>query len=159
MNKFRKQIDDAAGKICEALIPVNQEIYLGKGKEVALCTLGSIDLLKEISSSSLMDRVVVVGRLLSENKGIDTIIRYTAAHPDLRSIVLCGKEVKGHFAGQSLLALHRNGIDNNGRIIGARGPYPILESTIEQIRSFQNQVMIHDMVGVTDLKKIGALVS
>lgn len=49
MTTLKKKFDDAAGKVCEALIPVRHELFKGRGKEVAICTLGSIDLLEEIS--------------------------------------------------------------------------------------------------------------
>lgn len=159
MTGLKEKFDDAAGKVCEALIPVKHETFVGRGKEVAICTLGSIDLLEEISRSELMGRVSIAGRLLSENKGIDAIIGYANAHPDLRRIVLCGKEVKGHSAGQALLCLHKNGVDENNRIIGAKGPYPILESPKDQIMSFRKQVTIDDLAGVTDLERISGLVA
>jgi tetrahydromethanopterin S-methyltransferase subunit A len=106
-------------------------IYLGRGKELAICTLSSIGLLNKISKSDIMDGVAIAGRLLSENRDIDAIIRFTLEHPDdLRRIIVCGKEVKGHRAGQALLTLARNGIDRDGKIIGALGPYPILKSPV-----------------------------
>lgn len=156
---LKKKFDDAAGKVCEALIPVRYELFHGKGKQVAICTLGSIDLLEAISRSEIMDHIAVAGRLLSENKGIDSMIRYASKHHELKRIVLCGKEVKGHLAGQALLALNRNGVDANNRIIGAKGPYSTLESTKEQIEAFRRQVEIVDLAGVTDIDKIAALVS
>jgi tetrahydromethanopterin S-methyltransferase subunit A len=159
MTELKKKFDDAAGKVCEALIPVKHEFFTGRGKEVAICTLGSIDLLEEISRSDLMGRVALAGRLLSENKGIDAIIGYAHKNPALRRIVLCGKEVKGHYAGQALISLHENGVDRNNRIIGAKGPYPTLESPKAQIESFRKQVTIDDLVGVTDLERISALVA
>lgn len=73
--------------------------------------------------------------------------------------MLCGKEVKGHHAGQALLALHKNGVDRNSRIIGAKGPYPTLESSKDKIESFRKQVAIDDLVGVTDLERISILVA
>jgi tetrahydromethanopterin S-methyltransferase subunit A len=156
---FKKKFDDAAGKICEALIPVKHESFEGRGKEVAICTLGSIDLLEEISKSEIMGKVAIAGRLLSENKGIDAIIDYAFAHPCLKRIVVCGREVKGHLAGQALLALHRNGIDGQGRIIGAEGPYPILLSPREKVEAFRKQVKIIDMTGVIDLEKLAPLIA
>lgn len=159
MTGLKRKFDDAAGKVCEALIPIKHELFKGRGKEVAICTLGSIDLLEEISRSELMEKVALAGRLLSENKGIDTIIAYAVSHPDLRRIVLCGKEVKGHYAGQALIALHKNGVDRDNRIIGAKGPYPTLESPKDQIELFRKQVEIDDLVGVTDLERISALVA
>jgi tetrahydromethanopterin S-methyltransferase subunit A len=38
-----------------------------------------------------MDKILIVGRLLSENKGNDAIIRFTLAHPELHYIIVCGK--------------------------------------------------------------------
>jgi tetrahydromethanopterin S-methyltransferase subunit A len=40
-----KRLEDAAGKLCEALLPIKHEYYLGEGDRVAICTLSSNDLL------------------------------------------------------------------------------------------------------------------
>jgi tetrahydromethanopterin S-methyltransferase subunit A len=150
----RKKFDDVAGKICEAVIPVRHDRFKGMGSKVAIFTLGSMGLLEEISKSKVMDRVAIAGRLLSENRGVDAIIQFALLHPDLERIVLCGKEVKGHLAGQALLSLCTNGVDSEGRIVGAKGPYPIVKSTVEQVDAFRSQVNVVDMVGVTDLGAI-----
>lgn len=152
----KKRFDDAAGRICEAVLPIRHEYYLGSGKELAICTLSSIGLLKEISKSEIMNKVAIAGRLLSENNGIDAIIKFTLEHPDLRSIMVCGKEVKGHRAGQALLALARNGVDSDGRIIGALGPYPMLRSSSQDVDAFRKQVEISDMIGTVDAAKLVA---
>lgn len=151
---IKKKFDDAAGRVCEAVIPVKHERFEGGGREVAICTLGSIDLLEAISASPLMAQVAIAGRLLSENKGIDAIIQFASSHPDLKRIVLCGKEVRGHMAGQALLSLHKNGIDSDGRIVGALGPYPSVKSPREMVDRFRKQVDVIDMIGVTDLGQI-----
>lgn len=150
----RKRFDDIAGKVCEAVIPVRHDRFEGRGSKVAVCTLGSIGLLEEISRSKIMDRVAIAGRLLSENKGIDAIIQFSISHPDLERLVLCGKEVKGHMAGQALLSLCKNGVDPHGRIVGAKGPYPSVKSTVAQVDAFRSRVHVVDMVGVTDLGTI-----
>ncbi len=155
--RIRKKFDDVAGKLCEAVLPIKHEYYLGRGKELAICTLSSIDLLEKISSKSdLMNKVAIAGRLLSENRGIDTMVKFALDHPDLRRIIVCGKEVKGHRAGQALLALARNGINRDGRIIGALGPYPILKSPADDVDAFRRQVEIIDMIGTTDIEKLVA---
>ncbi len=153
---IRKKFDEAAGKVCEAILPIKHEYYRGRGNELAICTLSSIGLLEEISKSDLMERVAIVGRLLSENRGIDTMIRFVLEHPDLQRIIVCGKEVKGHRAGQALLALAKNGMDRNGRIIGAIGPYPIIKSQAKDVDAFRHQVEILDMIGTTDIEKLVA---
>jgi tetrahydromethanopterin S-methyltransferase subunit A len=151
----KRLFDDAVGKICEALIPLKHEYYIGKGKSVAICTLSSIDLLEEISTSNIMNRILIVGRLLSENEGIDTIIKFVLDHIGLQYIIICGKEVKGHQAGQALISLYKNGMNNDGRIIGAKGPYPVLRSSQKDIEEFRKQIIIlSDLREIDDIKKI-----
>lgn len=156
---IKKKIDDTLGKICEALLPIRHKYYIGNGKEIAICTLSSIDVLEEISKSIIMSKISIAGRLLSENKGIDAMIKFTLTHPNLRRIIVCGQEVKGHSAGQALLSLYENGIDRNGRIIGAISPYPIIKSTDSEVNAFRKQIVISNIIGVESIEKIRALVA
>jgi tetrahydromethanopterin S-methyltransferase subunit A len=157
MMPIMKRLEDGAGSLCKALVPIKHEYYLGAGKSVAICTLSSIDLLETISKSSLMNKVLIAGRLLSENKGIDAMIAFTMQHPELKRILLCGKEVKGHRAGQALLALARNSVDSSGRIIGAIGPNPIVKRCAQDVDIFRRQVQIIDLIGIVDIRKIAQL--
>jgi tetrahydromethanopterin S-methyltransferase subunit A len=154
MTPIREILGDVAGKLCKALLPIRHEYYLGTGKTVGVCTLSSTNLLKQISTSYIMDTIAIAGRLLSENKGIDAIINFALEHPELRWIIVCGEEVKGHRAGQALIALARNGVDTTGKIIGAHGPYPILKSSAYAIEAFRRQVQILDMIGVVNIDVI-----
>jgi tetrahydromethanopterin S-methyltransferase subunit A len=154
MRITKRKLEDGAGKLCKVLLPLRQEYYLGSGKSTAICTLSSFDLLGMISGSSLMDKVLIAGRLLSENKGIDAIIGFTVNHPELNRIILCGKEVKGHRAGQALLALARNGVDTSGRIIGATGPNPIITRCDKDVEIFRRQVQIIDLIWTVDIDMI-----
>jgi tetrahydromethanopterin S-methyltransferase subunit A len=149
-----KRLDNAAGRLCKALLPIKHEYYLGAGKGVAICTLSSVDLLQTISKSDLINRILIAGRLLSENKGIEEIIAFTVKHPNLKRITVCGKEVRGHRAGQALLALASNGVDSSGRIIGAVGPNPIVTLPQQDVDIFRHQVEINDMIGTVDIGKI-----
>jgi tetrahydromethanopterin S-methyltransferase subunit A len=149
-----KRLEEGAGKICKALVPIKHEYYLGSGKAVAICTLSSIDLLEMISRSYLMNNVLIAGRLLSENKGIDAMIAFTIKHPELKRILICGKEVKGHRAGQALLALASNGMDLSGRIIGAASPNPIVTLCAQVVDTFRRQVQIIDLIGTVDIGRI-----
>ena len=157
----RRSLENMAGKLCETLIPIKHEYYMGRrGNEIAICTLSSIQLLEDIcKSSDIMDKILIVGRLLSENKGIDAIIRFTLAHPELHYIIVCGKEVRGHQAGQALLSLYENGINNNNIgsriIIGAKSPYPVLTSTWEGVIAFRKQInKIYNLIGISDIEQI-----
>jgi tetrahydromethanopterin S-methyltransferase subunit A len=104
-----------------------------------------------------MNKVLIAGRLLSENKGIDVIIAFAIKHPELNRLVICGNEVKGHRAGQALLALSINGVDSFGRIIGAVGPNPIVTSPRQDVEIFRHQVQIVDLIGVVDITKIAQM--
>jgi tetrahydromethanopterin S-methyltransferase subunit A len=157
MRDVIKILEDEAGKLCKALLPIKQEYYLGSGKAAAICTLSSFDLLDMLSRSSIMDKVLIAGRLLSENKGIDAIIGFTINHPELNRILLCGKEVKGHRAGQALLALARNGVDTSNRIIGADGPNPIITRCAQDVDIFRRQVQVTDSIGIVDMDRIAQL--
>ncbi len=149
-----KKLEEGAGKLCKVLLPIKQEFYLGSGKMSAICTLSNFDLLETISRSYLMDNIQIVGRLLSENKGIDAIIGFTLNHPELRRIILCGKEVRGHKAGQALLALALNGIDQTGSIVGAAGPNPTVTLRAQEVDIFRHQVQIIDLIETIDIDKI-----
>jgi tetrahydromethanopterin S-methyltransferase subunit A len=151
MNTF----SEVAGQICKMLLPIREEVFYGNpDSTVGICTLASIGLLKEIASSSLLGRISVAGRLLSENKGIDALIDYVSRNPRLDTIIVCGSEVSGHLAGHSLILLHKHGVDKDNRIVGSRSPDPILSSSEKQILQFQRQVKIIDMTGKTGLDEI-----
>lgn len=151
MNNFGKVI----GEICKVILPIPEESYPGNPhSSIAVCTLSSIDLLKKISKSDILNQVSIAGRLLSENKGIDKIIRHVNHNKKIKKIIICGKEVWGHQAGHSLLNLYKNGIDNDGRIIKSRSPDPFLTVTYSQIHYFQNNINLVNMINETNFFKI-----
>ena len=148
------------GEICKVLLPIPEEVYFGNQQsKIAICTLSSINLLKEIAHSDLLEHVSIVGRLLSENKGIDSIIRYVNSNKNITTIILCGKEVWGHRAGHSLLELHKNGVDSSGRIINSSSPDPFLEVSKDEIKNFQKHIKIIDKIGETNPVSIKEIIS
>ena len=152
-------LSNIVGEICKTLLPIHEEVFFGNPKSsISICTLSSIQLLKEITHSTVMKKVAVVGRLLSENKGIDTIIQNVISNENIKIIILCGKDVSGHKAGHSLLALHKNGIDNYGRIIDSTSPEPLLKVSEDKVEKFQNQVKIINKIGITNLDEINQMV-
>ena len=147
------------GEVCKVLLPIPEEVYFGnQNSSIAICTLSSISLLKEISDSDLLDNIAIVGRLFSENKGIDALIRFVNSNKNIKTIILCGKEVWGHKTGDSLLALHENGIDNSGRIISSKSPDPVLEVSKDEVNKFRNQINIINKIGETNPVIIKTLV-
>lgn len=147
------------GEICKVLLPIPEEVYFGNPKSsIAICTLSSISLLKEIAQTELLNYVAIVGRLFSENKGIDTLVRFVNSNPHVKTIILCGKDALGHRAGHALVCLHENGIDPNGRIINSTSPDPVVELSKKEVTKFQKQVTIVNLIGETNPEKILHLV-
>ena len=154
-----KTIEYVLGEICKVILPIPEETFYGnQNSSIAVCTLSSIDLLKEISNSDLLDKVAIVGRLFSENKGIDSMIHYVNSNKNIKNIILCGKEVWGHKTGHSLMELYENGIDSNGRIINSSSPDPFLEVSQNNVNNFRNQVTMIDKIGETKLLNIKQLI-
>ena len=148
-------VEDIVGEICKIILPINEEVFFGNStSSIAICTLSSIKLLKEISNSSLMSQIALVGRLLSENKGIDTLVKHVILKKNIKTILICGKDTMGHKSGHSLLKLCENGVDSNGRIIGSSSPNPVLTITKSEIQNFQKQITIINKIGETDISEI-----
>ena len=105
-----------------------------------------------------MNNVAIVGRLLSENKGIDKIINYCIANKELVHLVVCGKDGHGHRPGDSIIALSENGITIEGKIIKSKSPYPHLDSSYEDVATFRDRVIIHNLIEEMDLNLIKSYV-
>ena len=151
MNKLGTTI----GKICEALLPIPEEFYIGNyNSSICICTLSSIKLLKEIKNSKIIDNVAIVGRLFTENKGIDSIIKYVNQNKKIKTIIVCGKDVWGHKSGHSLFELHKNGIDHNNRIINSTSPDPFLTVSESEIKYFQKQITLVNLINETNIELI-----
>jgi len=148
-------IGNAIGELCKIILPIPEESYLGNpDSSVAICTLSSIDLLKKISNSELLNHISIAGKLLSENKGIDSIIKYLNQNKKIKTVIVCGKEVWGHKAGHSLFKLYENGIDDHGRIINSISPDPFLTSTRSEINYFQNEIYLVNLINETNIETI-----
>ena len=151
MNK----LSNAIGKLCEVLLPIPEEFYIGNtNSSICVCTLSSIKLLKELKNSQIIENVAIAGRLFTENKGIDSIIKYVNQNKKIKTIIVCGKEVWGHKSGHSLFQLHKFGIDKNNRIINSTSPEPILTVSNSQIQYFQKEITLVNLINETNLKLI-----
>ena len=152
-------MENCIGEICKRLLPIKHEHYVGNGSKIAICTLSSIKLLTEISNDTkLMNELAIVGRLLSENKGIDEMINYCISNKQLEHLVICGRDSLGHRAGESLLALSKNGVTKEGTIINSKSPRPQLRSSYQEVEMFRNRITIHDLIEETNLNRIRSFV-
>ena len=99
--------------------------------------------------------VAIYGPLKTENIGIEKIVANVISNPYIRFLVVCGEDIRGHRSGSSLVALHKNGIDSQHRIIDAPGAIPYIENlTIEALERFKNQIDIVNLIGVTQKQHI-----
>ena len=148
-------LGEAIGELCKAILPIPEESYNGNpNSSIAVCTLSSIDLLKKFANSEILDHVSIVGRLLSENKGIDSIIKHVNKNQKINTIIVCGKDVWGHKAGHSLFELHKNGIDKNNKIINSTSPDPYITASQTQIEYFQKNIILVDLINESNFETI-----
>jgi len=101
------------------------------------------------------DKVAIYGPLKTENIGVEKIVANTISNPNIRYLVICGEEIRGHRSGSSLVSLNKNGVDNKNRIINAPGAIPYIENLDDKaIKRFQKQIEIIDMVDIKDTRII-----
>jgi len=97
----------------------------------------------------------ICGPCKTENLGIEKIVANIISNCNIRFVIICGSESRGHLPGQTILALHENGIDDGGRIIGSLGAIPFIQNLPrEAIFRFQEQVRIIDHTGLEDIAQI-----
>ena len=152
-------IGETIGEICKIILPIPEEVYYGnKQSRLAVCTLSSMNLLKKIANSDILDNIAVAGRLLSENKGIDSMLDYFTKNQNITTLIICGKEVWGHKAGHSLVELYKNGLDDNNRIINSNSPDPYITSLKYQVEYFQNSIQIVNLIGDDNFEHISTAI-
>ncbi|HJJ41987.1 MAG TPA: tetrahydromethanopterin S-methyltransferase subunit A [Methanocorpusculum sp.] len=111
--------------------------------EVAICTSGA----------------ALAGSCKTENLGIEKVVANIISNPNIRFVLLCGTEVKGHLSGQSMDSMHKNGIEN-GKIVGSIGAIPFIENLSEaEIKRFQEQVELVNIMETEDLNVIAAKIN
>jgi tetrahydromethanopterin S-methyltransferase subunit A len=117
---------------------------------VAVCTLTSHQLVKSLSR---LDQVAIAGRIHTPNLGIEKIILNITSNPNIRYLMMCGKDSSVFYPGQAIQSLFEYGVSPDKRINQALGHYPVLVNIkIERIETFLQQVELIDCTGETDLE-------
>ena len=99
------------------------------------------------------EEIAIHGFLKTENIGIEKIVANVISNPNIRFLIICGEDIRGHRSGKSLIALGEKGIDDQNRIIDAPGAIPYIENiSLEAINRFRDQVEIVDMIDIVDKK-------
>ncbi|WFN33613.1 tetrahydromethanopterin S-methyltransferase subunit A [Methanogenium sp. S4BF] len=137
--------------------PVIQGDYHSGNAEscVAVCTFGS-----HLDEQGICDAgAAICGSCKTENLGLEKLIANTISNPNIRFVVFCGTEVKGHLSAQSLKALHENGVEG-GKIVGSKGAIAFIENLdAAAIERFQQQVEIIDIMESEDMGAITAKIN
>jgi tetrahydromethanopterin S-methyltransferase subunit A len=112
-----------------------------------------------LASQICIDGAAISGPCKTENLGIEKIVANLISNCNIRFLLICGAESKGHLPGDTILALHRNGIDDRGRIVGSKGAIPFIQNLPhEAIERFQKQVELIDRIGLEDVAQIEHLI-
>jgi len=122
---------------------------------VAVVTMGS-----HLDEKGICDAgAAICGSCKTENLGLEKVIANVISDPNIRFIITCGTEVKGHLAGQTFKALHANGV-KEGRVVKAEGAIPFIENLKDDaIKRFQEQVKIVDIMETEDNAAIKAKIA
>lgn len=126
---------------------------------MAICTLADTDLPNELKEAGLLEDAAIIGTLSTENLGVERVIRNLAANPNIRYLILCGKESRGHRAGQAILSFKDNGVDQDNQILGAIGPRPVLKNiTFDEMEAFRKHITVINEIGTRDISRIAEVV-
>lgn len=99
----------------------------------------------------------IKGILKTENIGLEKVIVNVISNPGIRVLVLCGKEEFGHFPGEAIRALMKNGVDERKRIVGTSSAIPFLcDLPLEAVERFRRQVEVVDIMDETPAQELQA---
>jgi tetrahydromethanopterin S-methyltransferase subunit A len=125
---------------------------------VAVTTLASVSLAEELANLK-PEGLAIVGKLETENIGIDKVVKNVVSNPAIHSIIVAGVEPEGHQSGSALLSLAQNGVDENNRITGSTAKRPVLKNVSRaEIDAFREQVRVIDLRNCEDLIEIAGRV-
>lgn len=126
---------------------------------VAVTTLGSVALAEAVSGNPPAG-LCIVGKVETENIGIEKIIKNVVSNPAIRYLICAGNEPPRHLTGATLKALFANGMDGRKRIPGSPGMRPVLPNTSDaEVQAFREQVQLIDMIDCTDVSAIHARIA
>jgi tetrahydromethanopterin S-methyltransferase subunit A len=111
---------------------------------IAVCTLATRTLLPKLAGRP---EIAIAGRVFTENVGVERMVRNLLAMPGLSALILCGRESR-HRVGETILCLHRDGLDGAGRVVGSQAPEPFMPNLGRtDLRRFQDRFSVIDLVG------------
>jgi tetrahydromethanopterin S-methyltransferase subunit A len=106
---------------------------------------------EELVRAGLEKGAGISGTLQTANIGIEKIIINLISNPNIRYLILSGKE-SGHFPADALKALFKNGVDEKGYISNTKAPTAILKNIPkEATERLRKQIQLIDLSGIIDI--------
>jgi tetrahydromethanopterin S-methyltransferase subunit A len=97
----------------------------------------------------------LAGTLQTANIGLEKLITNVVANTNIRYLILCGREVEGHKAGDALTALIKNGVDAKRIIIGTNPPTAYLfKIPLRVIERLRKQITLINLLNVIDSETV-----
>ncbi len=128
----------------------HDKLYLGDPKStVGLLTLWTVK--EKICEKLPKESFKVAGQMYSK-QGISFLLRNILASPSVRSIIVCGRDYTK--AGEALLALSKNGVDKDHKIIGISDAQLDKSIPLKKIKLVRENVEFIDLIGEDDPGKI-----
>lgn len=108
------------------------------------------DEIEELVRVSIEAGAALAGTLQTANIGIEKIVCNVIANPNIRYLVVCGREAEWHGSGDALRKLVENGVDRKQTIIGCSSLSPCLFNIpLRAIERFRKQITLIDLLGET----------
>ena len=117
---------------------------------IAVCTEATVEGI-EVD----LKKVAIIGKCVTENIGIEKVVKNIVSNPNIRFLILCGKQSRGHDVGQTLISLRDHGLNKDRRVIGSTGSIPVMKNLkSDEVQRFRKQILPIDLQGITDQNKI-----
>lgn len=137
-------------------VVAGEYFVLDRHGSVAVSTLASTDLPEKLARLSPKS-LAIVGKTETENIGIEKVVKNIITNPCIQTLIVVGKEPKGHLSGQTLLALAANGVDGQMRVMGSPAKRPFLRNiTADDVEHFRQRITVVDLIGCDDPERIAA---
>lgn len=128
---------------------------------VAVVTLGSdLDFLAR-------EDIAVYGTMVTENTGITHMLHNILLNPKIRYLIACGQETRGHYPGNALVHLFRDGCEVRKSkkfdedmiyVKNTKAANPIIPVETSELECFlrrlREQVALIDLIGETSPERI-----
>jgi tetrahydromethanopterin S-methyltransferase subunit A len=145
---FRAWLNDCTKNLGDGLVWETVESIDFQGK----------DNVKDITTNDIHNFIgngFLVHNCVTENLGIEKIVKNIITNPNIRFLIICGRPSMGHFVDNALESLVENGVNDEKRIIGAKGSIPVLKNlSDEEIERFRKQIDIINISGNINKEEI-----